>query len=288
MRHILPMLTLAAKPLVESMSIRLKDEVAIVVKSRGRPPHLSVVLIGDDAASEVYVSQKGKTATELGMTHETLRFPATLPLAKFRETVKRLNDDPRVDGILIQRPTPIASLSEEELACIVSVEKDVDAFHPENLGRLVLGLPGFKPCTPAGVMELLKYYGISVAGRTVCVIGRSAIVGKPMAALLLQKDATVLQGHSKTPDLRALTRQADIVVAAIGQARMIDDTYLKPGAVVIDVGMSRDAAGKLCGDIDFEKASRVVSAISPVPGGVGRMTIMMLMENTILAAKKPH
>lgn len=284
------MITLAAQPLVESLKTRLKARVAATKAAIGRPPHLSVILVGDDPASEIYVTQKGKMALELGMTHETLHFPASTPLARFRETLKRLNDDPEVDGILVQRPTPIQGLTDEESSYLVDPGKDVDAFHPENLGRLVLGLPCLQPCTPAGVMALLKHYGISVAGKTACVVGRSSIVGKPMAALLLQHDATVLQAHSKTPDLAAITRQADLVIAATGRAKLITGTHLKPGAVVIDVGISRDASGKLSGDVDFASAAEVASAISPVPGGVGRMTIMMLMENTVSAARRrlPH
>lgn len=279
------MRTLVAQPIVNSVWARLKADTAELTRVLGRAPHLAVVLVGEDPASRVYVEQKEKAARELGMTHRTLRLPAGAPLGEFRALVAGLNADAAVDGILVQRPTPIPGLSEEELACSVTPAKDVDGFHPESVGRLALGLPGLRSCTPAGVMRLLAHYGIPVAGKVACVIGRSAIVGKPLAALLLQADATVLHAHRRTPDLAALTRQADLVFAAAGQPGLIRAEHLKPGAIVIDIGISRDAQGKLRGDVDFDDASRVAGAISPVPGGAGRMTILQLMENTLAAAR---
>lgn len=278
---------LLAKPVAESLRTQVQQRVIAFKEKHGRTPKLSVILVGDDPASVIYTTRKGEAAHAVGMEHETLNFPATATPTEVHAAVQRLNQDPRVDGILIQRPgggLP-GAFKEEDVLYWVAPEKDVDAFHPENLGRLSLGLPTFAACTPAGVMELLKFYGISPAGKLACVIGRSSIVGKPMAMLLLQANATVLQTHSKTPDLRSISRQADIVVAAIGKPEFVDSSYLKDGAVVIDVGINRKADGKVVGDADFQDCQKKASAITPVPGGVGPMTIMMLLKNTILAAE---
>jgi methylenetetrahydrofolate dehydrogenase (NADP+)/methenyltetrahydrofolate cyclohydrolase len=279
---------LAAKPVAEAIRKSVADRAHAFRTKQGRAPKLSVVLVGDDPASVIYTSKKGEAALAAGMEHETIKFPITVDPKEVQALVQRLNQDPAVDGILIQRPSGglPRSFKEEEVLYWVSPEKDVDAFHPENVGRLSLGLPCFQPCTPTGVMEIFKYYKIPLAGKIACVIGRSSIVGKPMSMLLLQKNATVYQTHSKTPDLRSVCKQADIVVAAIGRAEMIDASFLKEGAVVIDVGMNRKADGKLVGDVNFNDAAKVASAITPVPGGVGPMTITILLENTVWAAER--
>ena len=277
--------SLLAKPVAEEIKAETRDRAIRFAQARGRKPKLVVVLVGDNPASMIYVSSKGKTADTLGISSETLTFPATATAAEIQAAVSKLNADPHVDGILIQRPLPPA-FREEEVLYWVHPSKDVDAFHPENTGRLSLGLPCFIPCTPAGIMELLRFYKIETRGKIACVVGRSSIVGKPMATLLLRADATVLHAHSRTPDLRSLCRQADIVVAAIGKAKMIDASYVRQGAVVVDVGINRDAAGKVVGDVDFEAVSQVASAVTPVPGGVGPMTIAMLMKNTVFAAEQ--
>jgi methylenetetrahydrofolate dehydrogenase (NADP+)/methenyltetrahydrofolate cyclohydrolase len=240
-------LLLAAKPVADTIKKTVSTRVEAFKKNYGRAPKLSVVLVGDNPASVIYTSRKGEAAVAVGIEHETIKFPATATPAEVHATIARLNQDPSIDGILIQRPLP-ASFREDELLYWVSPAKDVDAFHPENVGRLSLGLPCLQPCTPTGVMAIFKHYQIQLAGKIACVIGRSAIVGKPMATMLLQANATVLQTHSKTPDLPGVCRQADIVVAAIGLGEMIDASYLKPGAVVIDVGMNRLDSGKLVGD----------------------------------------
>jgi methylenetetrahydrofolate dehydrogenase (NADP+)/methenyltetrahydrofolate cyclohydrolase len=275
---------LAAKPVAEAIRKNVAERVQKFKSKYNRAPKLTVVLVGEDPGSVIYTNSKGKAAVAAGMEHETVKFPQTASVAEVHAAIRRLNEDPAVDGILVQRPLP-PSFKEEEVLYWISPDKDVDAFHPENVGRLALGLPCFQPCTPTGAMEILNHYGISPAGKTACVIGRSPIVGKPMSMLLLQANATVLQAHSKTPDLRALSRQADIVVAAIGKAEMIDSSYLKPGAIVVDVGINRRADGKVVGDVNFEDASKVVSAITPVPGGVGPMTITILLQNTVWAAE---
>lgn len=281
---------LLAKPVAESIRTQVKQRVGAFAAKHGRAPKLSVVLVGDDPASVIYTRRKGEAAAELGMAHETITFPASVSAAEVEGRIRKLNADSTVDGILIQRPSGglPRTFREEDVLYWVAPEKDVDAFHPENLGRLALGLPTFAPCTPAGVMEILKFYGIPVAGKLACVIGRSSIVGKPMAILLLRENATVLQTHSRTPDLRAIARQADIVVAAIGRPEFVDSSYLKDGAVLIDVGINRLPDGKIVGDANFENCKKKVSAITPVPGGVGPMTITILLQNTVLAAEQRH
>lgn len=276
---------LSSKPLLECQKALLQGRVAAIQAARGTAPGLHVILVGEDPASRVYVRNKSLRAQEHGLESKTYTLLATTTPQEVRALVAKLNQDPNVDGILIQRPLP-KSFKEEEVAYWVAPAKDVDAFHPENVGRLQLGLPCFAPCTPAGVMTLLQHYGISVAGKTACVVGRSSIVGKPMAALLLQADATVLQAHSRTQDLAAITRQADILVVAAGKAGLIGKEHVKPGAVVVDVGMHRAADGKLTGDVRFDEVSAVASAITPVPGGVGPMTILTLLENTVLSAER--
>lgn len=212
-------------------------------------------------------------------------YPASLTEQELLEKIDELNNDPDIHGILVQLPLP-AQIDEFKIITAIAPEKDVDGFHPISVGNLMIGKDTFLPCTPHGVMVLLEHYGIDPAGKHAVVIGRSNIVGKPVGQLLLQKDATVTYCHSKTPDLKAMTKQADIVIAAIGRAKFIGADHIKEGAVVIDVGMNRDANGKLCGDVDFEALRERASFITPVPGGVGPMTIAMLMENTLLSAEK--
>jgi methylenetetrahydrofolate dehydrogenase (NADP+)/methenyltetrahydrofolate cyclohydrolase len=279
------MLTLSSKPVVAALR---EDTAARVLKFKsryGRVPRLAVVLVGEDPASVIYTSRKGEAAVAAGLEHETLRLPASETPEAVHAVVEKLNRDPAVDGILIQRPLP-KSFNEEEVTYWVAPEKDVDAFHPENAGRMFLGLTSFQPCTPSGVMEILKHYKIPVAGKIACVVGRSSIVGKPMATLLLKADATVFQCHSHTTDLAAITRQAEILVVAAGKPRMIGAEHVREGAVVIDVGMHRDQAGKVFGDVRFDEVAPKCSAITPVPGGVGPMTIAVLLQNTVLAAER--
>ncbi len=275
---------LEAKAVAAAIETELQNEVETFKKSQGRTPRLVVVLVGENPASQLYVKRKSEAAKRLGIRGETITLPATSTPAEVRSRIAALNSDPDVDGILIQRPLP-PSFKEEEVLYWVHPSKDVDAFHPENAGRLWLGLDSFQPCTPAGVMELLKHYKIPVQGKTACVLGRSSIVGKPMAALLLQADATVLHCHSKTPQLESLSKSADLVIVAIGQPEHIDERFIKPGAVVVDVGIHRAAEGRVVGDVRFDRVAPIASAITPVPGGVGPMTIGILMRNTVRAAK---
>ena len=276
---------LTSKPVVEKLHSHTSERVGRFKSAYGRAPRLSVVLVGEDPASVIYTSKKGEAASRLGIENETIKLSVTSTPAEVKAVVDRLNSDARVDGILIQRPLP-KGFEEEEVLYWVNQEKDVDAFHPTNTGRLSLGLPCFKPCTPAGVMELLEFYKIPLKGKIACVIGRSSIVGKPMASLLLQADATLLHCHSKTPDLPSISRQADILIVAIGKSEFVDASFVKPGAVVIDVGMNRNAEGRLVGDVAYAAVSRVASAITPVPGGIGPMTIAMLLQNTVWAAEQ--
>jgi methylenetetrahydrofolate dehydrogenase (NADP+)/methenyltetrahydrofolate cyclohydrolase len=250
----------------------------------GRAPGLTVVLAGDDQASAVYVRNKEKTSNELGIAGNVLRFPADVSEEQVLATVRTLNGDDSVDGILVQLPLPKQVRSALVLDAI-DPKKDVDGFHPVNVGALWAGQPGLVPCTPRGCLRLLDEAGVALDGARAVVVGRSNIVGKPVAALLLARNATVTLAHSKTRDLPALCREADVLVAAVGRAKMIPGDWIKPGAAVIDVGMNRDEAGKLCGDVDFASASEVAGSITPVPGGVGPMTIAMLLENTLLAAE---
>jgi methylenetetrahydrofolate dehydrogenase (NADP+)/methenyltetrahydrofolate cyclohydrolase len=250
----------------------------------GRAPGLHVVLAGDDPASAVYVRNKEKAAAEAGIAGLVHRLPDNVSEAELLALVRRLNENPEVDGILVQLPVPNQVRSSEVLLT-VSPEKDVDGFHPMNVGALWSGGATLVPCTPRGCMRLIAEAGTTVQGARAVVVGRSNIVGKPVAALLLAESATVTLAHSKTRDLAAVCREADILVLAVGRARMVKADWVKPGATVIDVGMNRDAAGKLCGDVDFAAVEPVAGAITPVPGGVGPMTIAMLLENTLRAAE---
>ena len=254
-----------------------------VLKEKGISPRLSVILVGDDPASQVYVRNKQRACEKVGILSETIRMPADTSMNALLDQIDALNADPSVHGILCQLPLP-AGLDAEQVLLRIAPEKDVDAFHPVNVGKIMIGNAKLLPCTPAGVMEMLRYEGISVCGKHCVVVGRSNIVGKPMALLLLADNGTVTVCHSKTPDLASITRQADILVTAVGKRGLITADMVKPGAVVIDVSINRDAEGKLCGDADFEAVFEVASAITPVPGGVGPMTIAMLMQNTVTAA----
>jgi methylenetetrahydrofolate dehydrogenase (NADP+) / methenyltetrahydrofolate cyclohydrolase len=253
--------------------------------ARGVKPGLAAVLAGADPASRIYVRNKVRACGETGVRSEVHEFPEPVSESDLLQRIAVLNLDRSVHGILVQLPLP-GYLDDERVLAAVAPEKDVDGFHAANLGALVQGSPGFVPGTPAGVMQLLEHAGVPVAGRHAVVVGRSTIVGKPMALLLLQKDATVTICHSKTADLGAVTREADILVVAAGRAKLIGAGMVKPGACVIDVGTNRDADGKLVGDVDFGAASAVAGAISPVPGGVGPMTVAMLIANTVKAAER--
>jgi methylenetetrahydrofolate dehydrogenase (NADP+)/methenyltetrahydrofolate cyclohydrolase len=254
------------------------------VKSAGVEPGLAVILIGDDPASHSYVSMKERDCAEVGIRSIDLRRPATATQAEVEEVIDSCNADPAIHGILVQLPLP-SHLDEEAALGRISAEKDVDGLHPENLGRLVRGLPGSRACTPWGVMALLDRYGVDPRGSRAVVVGRSSIVGKPQALMLLERDSTVTMCHSRTVDLPAVCREADILVAAVGRPRMITAEYVKPGAVVIDVGINRTPDG-LVGDVDFESVEPLAEAITPVPGGVGPMTRAMLVMNTAEAAAK--
>jgi methylenetetrahydrofolate dehydrogenase (NADP+)/methenyltetrahydrofolate cyclohydrolase len=257
-------------------------EAARDLIARGVRPCLAVVLVGDDPASASYVRMKERDCAAVGIESRDHRLPAETTQGDLDSLIDTLNADPAVHGVLVQMPLP-SHLNAESVIERISPAKDVDGFHPESLGLLVRGLPGFRACTPAGVMEMLKAYDIDPTGMRAVVVGRSTIVGKPMALLLLEANATVTVCHSRTADLPAVCREADLLVAAIGRAKMIDASYVKPGAVVIDVGINRTDAG-LVGDVDFESVEPIASAITPVPGGVGPMTRAMLVANTVAAA----
>ena len=268
----------------KALAAKVKAQTAEAAKSLYRRPGLAVILVGNDPASRVYVTGKEKDCAEGGF----LSFEHALPEDTTQETlldlIQELNRDPQVDGILCQLPLP-GHLDEEAVLNAIARDKDVDCFHPYNVGRLMIGDPVFLPCTPAGVMEILREYGIPVRGRRCVVLGRSNIVGKPMAMLLLHNNGTVTICHSRTQNLAEVCRRADILVSAVGKAHFVTADMVKPGAVVIDVGMNRDENGKLCGDVDFAAVEPVASYITPVPGGVGPMTIAMLLKNTVMAAK---
>lgn len=273
----------------KAVSAYIKDNVAKEVaslKEKGVETCLAVILVGSDPASQIYVANKKKACAALGIISREYVLPETTTEEELLSLIKELNNDKSVNGILCQLPLPYG-LDERVVINAISPEKDVDAFHPSNVGKIMIGDYDFAPCTPAGIMEMLKYYDISVEGKTCVVIGRSNIVGKPMSLLLLHKNGTVTTCHSKTADLKEVCRGADILVAAVGRANFVTADMVKEGAVVIDVGMNR-SEGKLCGDVDFEAVKEKASYITPVPGGVGPMTIAMLMKNTLTAAKKQN
>ncbi len=267
----------------KALAAKIKENVLAQVHTLPRRPGLAVVLVGDDPASAVYVRNKHKDCEECGFDHFDYTLPAATTQEELLALVERLNGDDAVDGILVQLPLP-KHLDEKAVLKAISPAKDVDAFHPENAGALLQGVPQFLPCTPAGVMALLDEYAIDIAGKHCVVVGRSNIVGKPMALLLLSRDGTVTVCHSKTPDLAAQCRRADILVAAVGRVGLITADMVKEGAVVIDVAMNRGPDGKLCGDVTADVADKA-AYLTPVPGGVGPMTRAILMENTLTAAK---
>lgn len=271
----------------KAIAKKVRDEVAARAAAfeseRGRKPGLEVVLVGEDPASVVYTRNKEKAAIEAGVRGKLHKLPADTSEADLLALVRRLNEDTTVDGILVQLPLP-RHIRDQAVLDAIDPRKDVDGFHPMNAGLLSVGRAGLVPCTPSGVMRLLAEAKTKLEGARGVVVGRSNIVGKPMAQLLLAANATVTIAHSKTRDLPALCREADVLVAAVGRAKMIKRDWLKPGATVIDVGMNRDENGKLCGDVDYEDVLEVAGAVTPVPGGVGPMTIACLLENTIKAA----
>ncbi len=269
----------------KALAAQVKARAAEGAQGLRRKPGLAVILVGDDPASRVYVTGKEKDCAECGFLSFEYKLPADTTQETLMELVERLNGEEAVDGILCQLPLP-KHLNEEQILNAISPEKDVDCFHPVNVGRLSIGAPVFLPCTPAGVMEMLRAYEIPVAGKRCVVLGRSNIVGKPMAMLLTQADGTVTVCHSRTPDLAAITREADILVSAVGRTGLVTADMVKAGAVVIDVAMNRNAEGKLCGDVDYNAVEPKASYITPVPGGVGPMTRAMLMANLLTAAKR--
>lgn len=272
------------KAVTAKLREEIKNESAAFEKETGIKPGLAVIIVGDDPASQVYVRNKGKACEEVGFYSEIHRLPEETTEEELLTLVHSLNENEKIHGILVQSPLP-RHLDEALIVNNIRYEKDVDAFHPVNVGKIMIGDYNFLPCTPAGVMELLKAYDIDVTGKEVAVVGRSNIVGKPQAMLMLHANATVTICHSRTKNLSEVLKRADVVVMAIGKAKFLKADMIKEGAVVIDVGMNRDENGKLCGDVDFEECEKKASFITPVPGGVGPMTITMLMKNTLTAAK---
>jgi methylenetetrahydrofolate dehydrogenase (NADP+)/methenyltetrahydrofolate cyclohydrolase len=279
----MPAILIDGKSLAASVRAEQKDAVESLA-ARGVRPGLAAILAGNDPASRVYVRNKARACEETGVHSEVHEFPEQVSEADLLDCIARLNADPRVHGIVVQLPLP-RHLDAARVVEAVSPTKDVDGFHAVNLGALLQGRPGFVPGTPAGVMRLLGHAGVPLAGRQAVIVGRSTIVGKPLALLLLQKDATVTICHSKSADLAAVTRQADILIAAVGRAKLITAEMVKPGACVIDVGINRVADGTLAGDVDFAAVREVAGWITPVPGGVGPMTVAMLIVNTVRAAQ---
>ena len=267
-----------------ALAAKVKQTVRAEAEALARRPGLAVILVGDDPASRVYVTSKRRDWEECGFYSEEYALPEETTQGELLALVRELNGREDIDGILVQLPLPWG-LDEKEVLLAIDPAKDVDCFHPFNVGKLTIGEPVFQPCTPGGVMEMLREYGIDPAGKRCVVLGRSNIVGKPMAMLLLHADGTVVMCHSKTPDLKELAASADILVSAVGKTGLVTADMVKEGAVVIDVAMNRNEAGKLCGDVCFEEASEKASYITPVPGGVGPMTRAMLMKNTLTAAK---
>lgn len=273
------------KEIVSEYRAQIKDQVASL-QSKGIQPGLAVVIVGDDPASHVYVRNKAKACEEAGMYSEVHKLPESTPEQELIELIEKLNGSDKIHGILVQSPLP-KHISEERVVEAIEPSKDVDCFHPVNVGNLMIGKEGPLPCTPAGVIEILKKIGADIAGKHAVVIGRSNIVGKPMAMLLLREHATVTVCHSRTKTMEEITRQADILVAAVGKAKMIKSRHVKPGAIVIDVGINRlEDTGKLAGDVDFDDVLDTASYITPVPGCVGPMTITMLLRNTLEAAER--
>ncbi|HBL6519664.1 TPA: bifunctional methylenetetrahydrofolate dehydrogenase/methenyltetrahydrofolate cyclohydrolase FolD [Listeria monocytogenes] len=272
------------KKLAKEIQEKVTREVAELVKE-GKKPGLAVVLVGDNQASRTYVRNKQKRTEEAGMKSVLIELPENVTEEKLLSVVEELNEDKTIHGILVQLPLA-EHISEEKVIDTISYDKDVDGFHPVNVGNLFIGKDSFVPCTPAGIIELIKSTGTQIEGKRAVVIGRSNIVGKPVAQLLLIENATVTIAHSRTKDLPQVAKEADILVVATGLAKFVKKDYIKPGAVVIDVGMDRDENNKLCGDVDFDDVVEEAGFITPVPGGVGPMTITMLLANTLKAAKR--
>lgn len=276
------------KAVSAAVKARVAEEVA-ALKEKGVRPGLAVVLVGDDPASHIYVNNKKKACEATGIYSEEYALPKETTQKELLVLIDRLNKDESISGILVQSPLPAGGdLDEAAVVEAIDPKKDVDAFHAYNVGKLMQGYPVFQPCTPAGVIELIRSTGVEIAGKNCVVIGRSNIVGKPMAMLLLQNNGTVTVCHSGTKNLAEIACRADILVSAVGKAGFVTAEMVKPGAIVLDVGMNRDANGKLCGDVDFAAVEPIASYITPVPGGVGPMTIAMLMQNTVSAAKLQH
>jgi methylenetetrahydrofolate dehydrogenase (NADP+)/methenyltetrahydrofolate cyclohydrolase len=271
------------KEIVADIRGRLKEEIEALA-AEGFRPGLAVVLVGDDPASAVYVRNKAKACEQTGIYSEVHRLPAETTQAELLELVDKLNRDPNIHGILVQLPLP-DHIDEAAVIDAIAVEKDVDGFHPINAGNLMIGKPSLLPCTPAGIIEIIRRTGVSMAGKRAVVIGRSNIVGKPVAMLLMRENATVTICHSRTENMKQICREADILVVAIGKAKFVTREFVKPGAVVIDVGINRLADGTLAGDVDFDDVVDIAGPITPVPGVVGPMTITMLLANTVQAAK---
>ena len=274
---------ISGKEVSQNVKMRVAEEVK-ELKNQGVEPCLAVILVGDDPASKVYVNNKKKACEFCGIRSLEYLLPEDAKQEELIELVKKLNDDKSVNGILCQLPLP-KHLDEKEVLNLISPEKDVDAFHPENVGHIMIGDFNFLPCTPAGIMEMLKSENISLDGKHCVIIGRSNIVGKPMAMLMLKENATVTVCHSHTKNLSEIVKQADVIVAAVGKPKFVTADMVKDGAVIVDVGINRGEDGKLCGDVDFDSCCEKTSYITPVPGGVGPMTIATLMQNTITAAK---
>lgn len=271
----------------KAVAARIRDEIALEVNAlsqKGITPGLAVVIAGDDPASRTYVNNKKKACAQAGIYSEEYALPASVTQQELLELVARLNHKKEIHGILVQSPLP-NGLDEKAVVEAIDPKKDVDAFHPSNVGRIMIGDYHFLPCTPAGVIELLRHEQINISGKHCVVLGRSNIVGKPMAMLLLQQDGTVTICHSKTKNLKEICRSADILIAAVGKPNFVTADMVKDGAVVIDVGINRNQDGKLCGDVEFASVEKVAACITPVPGGVGPMTIAMLLKNTVTAAK---
>lgn len=271
----------------KAVSAEVKAAVAAEtaqLKEKGIVPALAVIIVGDDPASRVYVNNKKKACAAVGFRSEEYALPAQTTENELLHLVRELNENPHINGILVQLPLP-AQIDEHKVIAAIAPEKDVDAFHAVNVGKIMIGDYDFLPCTPSGCMDLIHSTGVEIAGKNCVVVGRSNIVGKPMAMLLLHESGTITICHSKTKNLKEICQNADILVVAIGKAKFITGDMIKKGAVVIDVGMDRDENGKLCGDVDFDSAKEVAGYITPVPGGVGPMTIATLMRNTLTAAK---
>lgn len=274
---------ISGKQLAKELRENMKEEINLL-KQRGITPHLTVILIGDDPASHSYVNGKKKASEEVGISSEIIKLDATITEDELLDKIQELNKDPNVHGILVQLPLP-EHIDEQKVIETIDPKKDVDGFHPINVGRMMIGQDTFLPCTPFGILKMLQSINIDMSGKHAVIIGRSNIVGKPMGQLLLNENATVTYCHSRTKDLKKYTLSADILIVAVGKEHIVDGSYIKDGAVVIDVGVNRTKEGKLTGDVDFEDAKEKASYITPVPGGVGPMTITMLLENTIKAAK---